>query len=68
MDEPYEYDLDDPDSSDPDDDDRDCYWCGGDGYVECDDPIQCTRLHDKFGDHECSSCGGSGLRKDMTIW
>lgn len=59
----------------PDDDDdfddgyeRDCHWCGGDGLVECRDPIQCTRPHNKCGECPCSSCGGSGLAKDMTIW
>lgn len=48
-------------------DDRRCYWCGGDGWDECDDPIQCTNEH-QYGLCRCSSCGGSGLAKDMTIW
>ena len=52
-------------------DERECFWCGGDGYGECDDPIQCTRRH-LGGSYDdgcpCASCGGSGLAKDMTIW
>lgn len=51
-----------------DDEDRDCYWCGGDGWGECSDPIQCTSPHNAYGECQCSSCGGSGLAKDMTIW
>lgn len=64
--------FDDPDDDDrfPDDDEDggDCHWCGGDGWVECHDPIQCTRQHDQFDLCRCSSCGGSGAAKDMTIW
>jgi hypothetical protein len=52
--------------------DDDCTWCGGEGYVECDDPIQCTRPHldnDRWnGECECSACHGSGLAKDQTSW
>ena len=65
---------DDPEDDDPnpeDDDPEDggrCHWCAGDGWVECDDPIQCTYPHNKYGECPCSSCGGSGLAKDMTIW
>lgn len=50
------------------DDDRDCYWCAGDGWQECPDPIECTSPHNKWGECRCGSCGGSGLAKDMTIW
>lgn len=46
----------------------DCYWCGGDGWEECDDPIQCLDYHNQWGEHRCGSCGGSGRAKDMTIW
>ena len=60
-DDEYEYEY-DPDYC------ADCHWCGGDGWVECDDPIQCTYYHDEYGLHRCSSCGGSGAAKDMTIW
>jgi hypothetical protein len=61
----------------PDDDDwdenADCSMCGGDGYEECYDPIQCLRRHfggSPFdgGEHECSACGGSGKAKDQTAW
>lgn len=45
-----------------------CHWCGGDGWDECGDPIQCTSPHNEWDECECSSCGGSGLRRDMTIW
>ena len=45
-----------------------CHWCGGDGWDECDDPIQCTSQHSDDGLCRCKSCGGSGLAKDMTIW
>ena len=50
-----------------DDCDGSCYWCE-DGWVECVDPIQCTKWHNRLGECRCSSCGGSGLAKDMTIW
>ena len=50
-------------ADDVDEDDR-CFWCGGDGSVETDDP-----LWDGFGAWvPCPSCGGSGAAKDMTIW
>lgn len=66
-----------------DDDDRnlddsgDCFWCSGEGWDECDDPIECTKEHHVVKNPDgsyagqlcrCSSCGGSGLAKDMTIW
>lgn len=50
---------------------RNCFHCGGDGWVECWDPIQCTHPHRVLGRTQfcpCASCGGSGLKKDMTIW
>lgn len=47
---------------------HDCFHCGGDGWRECDDPIQCTYEHNKWGECRCPSCGGSGAAKDMTIW
>ena len=55
------------DEQDDADADGDCYWCGGDGYDECSDPMQCTHRH-VCGLCPCRSCGGSGLAKDMTIW
>ena len=54
-----------------DDPDPDCSYCGGDGYTECDDPIQCCSRHlDNSWDQmcECKACGGSGLAKDQVIW
>jgi hypothetical protein len=47
-------------------DNEPCFHCGGDGYVECDDPIQCTSAH-RNGLCPCASCGGTGKAKDMTI-
>lgn len=47
-----------------DPDDLSCLHCCGDGLVKNDDPIQ-------RGPSEyliCFSCGGSGKRKDMTVW
>jgi hypothetical protein len=57
-----------------DDDDRECFHCGGEGYHDCPDPIECTSPHlggqyrDGIENHRCDSCGGSGRAKDMTIW
>jgi hypothetical protein len=51
-----------------DDVERDCSHCGGDAWVECPDPIQCTYPHNRFGECPCAACGGSGLAKDQTIW
>lgn len=56
------------DDEDPDNPSGRCYWCAGEGWDECDDPIQCTEEHDALGQCRCSSCGGSGFAKDMTIW
>lgn len=56
-DEDLDYDYADPDE-------LTCSWCCGDGLVENDDPIQ--RGPDEF--LKCPSCGGSGKRKDMTLW
>jgi hypothetical protein len=60
---------------DPEDDEWDfadhdgyCTHCGGDGYDECDDPIQCTSAHTRGDLCPCGACGGSGLAKDQRIW
>lgn len=45
-----------------------CTMCGGDGYVECWDPIQCCLPHTRDGYCPCGACNGSGLAKDQTIW
>lgn len=66
----------DPDDNQPDyddwdpdyDDDPDCTICGGEGYDECDDPIQCCQAHTAGDLCPCKGCGGSGLAKDQTIW
>jgi hypothetical protein len=50
------------------DPENDCFHCGGEGWQECRDPIQCTGQHNSLGECRCSSCGGSGLAKDQTIW
>jgi len=63
----------------PDDgeDEFECFHCGGEGWDECDDPLECTKAHHIIKNPDgsyagqlcrCSSCGGSGLAKDMTIW
>jgi hypothetical protein len=55
----------------PDDDcdldELDCSRCGGDAYVECDDPIQCCARH-VDGMCPCGACGGTGLRKNQVIF
>lgn len=45
-----------------------CYWCGGDGWTECDDPIQCTSPHNEFGECQCSPCNGTGSAKHQWLW
>lgn len=51
-----------------DDEERNCHWCSGEGWTECHDPIECTSPHNRLGECQCLSCGGSGLAKDMTVW
>lgn len=50
------------------DEEPDCTWCGGEGYDDCDDPIQCFRKHTPGGLCPCGACGGSGRGKDQVIW
>lgn len=59
-------DCDYPDYEEFDDESGDCYWCGGDGYVDGyeDDAI----FYEPGEMIRCSSCNGSGMAKDMTIW
>lgn len=59
---------DDRSYEDESDGERDCFLCGGEGYDDCDDPIECTSPQTRDGLCPCKSCGGSGLAKDMTIW
>lgn len=49
------------------DDAPDCLICGGDGYLfgeDMDDPL----WYDADEVLTCTSCRGTGLRKDMTHW
>ncbi len=48
-------------------DDPACAWCGGDGFVP-DDEMGDPLWYDENEFYPCSSCGGSGLAKDMTCW
>ena len=57
--------------------DDDCSHCGGDGEVECDDYLQCTRQHAYWTHPEsgmefqfcaCSACNGTGQAKEQVIW
>lgn len=60
-----------PSTAADDDDDYEfgrCHFCGGEGWDDCDDPMQCTNQHNRAGQCRCASCGGSGSAKDMTIW
>jgi hypothetical protein len=53
-------------SDDYDEYDSDCTHCAGTGYREVDDPLwdDC----DEFGEGQCSSCRGTGLRKHQTVF
>lgn len=52
-----------------DDDDVDCTICAGEGWTDCDDPIQCMAPeHTAMGLCPCLACGGSGLGIDQTVW
>lgn len=45
----------------------DCLICCGEGYLygeDMGDPL----WYDADASYPCYSCGGSGLRKDMTVW
>lgn len=56
----------DDDEYDYDEDGADCLCCGGDGWV---DGYENDPLWYSPGELErCSSCNGSGRRKDMTSW
>jgi hypothetical protein len=55
--------------------DGDCTRCGGERFVECPNPLECTRRHlggDRFGWGRevcpCGACGGTGKAKDQTVW
>lgn len=63
MSDPDDYDHDDYDSEiEPD-----CLICGGEGFLsgeDMGDPL----WYDDAKLYRCYSCGGTGLRKDMTVW
>jgi hypothetical protein len=49
-----------------DDMDRDCFICGGEGFLWGED--MCDPLwYDDDEQVRCYSCRGSGLREDMTV-
>ena len=43
-----------------------CSWCGGDGWGECDDPIQCLDPRCNGELCPCSACYGRGY--DQEVW
>lgn len=47
------------------DDEWDCTWCGGEGYMDNDDPLWYGFDVDYV---TCSACRGTGLRKHQTIF
>lgn len=66
------FDPDDYEDYPPENEDADCTICGGDGWQECTDPIQCMAPN-HIGIPEdplcpCIGCRGSGLARDQTIW
>lgn len=50
------------------DDDPRCTMCGGEVWVECDDPIQCTYPRCDGETHQCSACNGTGLAEHQVMW
>lgn len=42
-----------------------CSWCGGDGWVENDDPLWHGFDEDVI---TCPACHGSGLLRDQTLF
>lgn len=57
--------LDEEDEWHDDPEDADCSSCGGEGFEECDDPIQCLSPSCDGEYHRCQNCGGSGRSKDQ---
>lgn len=51
---------------DEDDEYEPCTWCGGDGFAECDDPIQCTTPGCDEAYCQCRGCNGRGY--DQVVW
>lgn len=55
--------------ADPDDGEGDvCSHCGGDAWVECDDPIQCTYAGCDGETHPDPACLGTGLGSRQWMW
>jgi hypothetical protein len=46
--------------------DNACTWCGGEGYDECDDPIQCCTPGCDGEWCMCKACDGRGY--DQVVW
>lgn len=60
-------DIDD-DPYDGDDSDEQCTVCGGEAWVECDDPVQCTYEGCDGEFHPDPACGGTGLARHQVMW
>lgn len=45
---------------------RDCTWCGGEGFTECVDPIQCLDPGCNGEYCRCTACAGRGY--DQVVW
>jgi hypothetical protein len=58
----------DGDPYDGDDDDPRCTICGGEVWVECDDPIQCCTPGCDGEMHPDPACGGTGLYVHQVIF
>jgi hypothetical protein len=50
------------------DDDESCSRCGGEIWVECDDPIQCTYAGCDGEMHPDPACQGTGLAENQVLW
>jgi hypothetical protein len=44
-----------------------CTMCGGEGWGDCDDPLQCCSEH-KYDWCPCGACGGTGLRSMQRVF
>lgn len=43
-----------------------CSWCGGEGFSDCDDPIQC--LDPACNGELCTCRGCNGLGHSQVVW
>lgn len=63
------YDDDPPeDDLEFDGEEPECSTCGGAGWVESVSQASGRFLWDPDGPGDCPNCGGSGLRKDQTVF